>query len=408
MINTGDYYRTILPFIDDITPFQTDVPTVFPLKQKFASIFDYQYKSSYNYFLYLYAKLISFFTDTLNINYYAYFLVSLYIIILYNLQKSLKNTSNIIFIFASIFLISSSNIGFFKSFYQEQIILILLPLTLIFLKRNNNIDIFISFLLVTALSTPKSQFFYLPILATTYYFIFNRDKLILKLPLMCLSLIISYSCIIYTQGTVEYNKYHAAYFGSYNYLKLNHLPINQHIDTKCIGIDAWGNKFDLVQGAIFTNIGESCFNRYKDTISFTESLKIYLQYPLMIFKIPYDKGVQGQLTENYFHVYKSIPILINNTGILAEISNVKDILFKNIRFSVLAIFFIFSIFLRKRENSGIVFFTSAFGLSQFYISFMAEGYRDLAKHIFPMNFSFDLILFISIIVLGQKIMKKNP
>jgi TM2 domain-containing membrane protein YozV len=58
--------------------------------------------------------------------------------------------------------------------------------------------------------------------------------------------------------------------------------------------------------------------------------------------------------------------------------------------------------LHKKTYSGLLFFISAFGVSQFYISFFGEGYRDLAKHLFPMNFSFDLILFvIAMIWFGQ-------
>ena len=58
------------------------------------------------------------------------------------------------------------------------------------------------------------------------------------------------------------------------------------------------------------------------------------------------------------------------------------------------IMMIVSIVFYKRRFSASLFALSVFSISQFYMSFLGEGYRDLNKHLFSMNFSFDLSLYL--------------
>ncbi|MBD4744951.1 hypothetical protein GUG21_15685, partial [Xanthomonas citri pv. citri] len=80
----------------------------------------------------------------------------------------------------------------------------------------------------------------------------------------------------------------------------------------------------------------------------------------------------------------------------------KDNIFKNIRFISLLLFFIASIFIRNNKIKASLFVVSLFGISQFYVSFFGEGYRDLSKHLFGMYFSFDLCLYITVVFLIYK------
>lgn len=129
----------------------------------------------------------------------------------------------------------------------------------------------------------------------------------------------------------------------------------------------------------------------------------FLKNPSLLITLPYDKGIRQQYTENYIHVYNSFLLIENNSGLLYDITKIKDFLFKEIRFSALLLAFFSSFFLRNKKVRGVIFFLSAFGTSQLYISFLGEGYRDLSKHLFGMNISFDLLLFTVICILSNRL-----
>ncbi|HGB5792717.1 TPA: hypothetical protein ACIVT9_004574, partial [Salmonella enterica subsp. enterica serovar Aberdeen] len=85
----------------------------------------------------------------------------------------------------------------------------------------------------------------------------------------------------------------------------------------------------------------------------------------------------------------------------------KDHIFKNIRFTALLLFFVTSVFIKNNKVKASLFVASLFGMSQFYVSFFGEGYRDLSKHLFGMYFSFDLCLYITLVFLMYKITQRN-
>lgn len=398
MLNTGDYYRSIFPFIDKIPQFTKDIPFSFPLKESFNSISHYEYKSSYSVLLYMYALVISFFTNSFNIEIYSSLLKILYIIILailfYRVQKIESKVALLAAYFLSLMqLISSSNLAFFGSFYQEQVLLICLPILLAFIGKNNTKGYILTFLSIVIIACSKSQFFYIPLIFLCYYIIYDRTNLKIKTVLTALSLALSLFCMFKTTSTVAYNKYHSVYFGIYEYERINGIDLPESADKNCVGIDSWGNRFDLKLGVISTSIGETCFDKHKDT-NFKEAIGEIVKHPSILLKLPFDDGVKTQLTENYFHVYKAMPLIINNDGFYASITHAKDALYKNMRFIFLVIAFVFSLVLRKDNISGLIFVCSTLGISQFYISFIGEGYRDMDKHLFGMNFSFDMTIFL--------------
>lgn len=400
MVNTGDYYRSIFPFIENITPFTKEIPLSFPLRSDVQSIFSYDYISSYSYLVYAYAMVIRLFTNHFNIAIYSSLLKIMYIITFTFLFLKINKTENrkitiLAYTISLLPIISSSNLAFFGSFYQEQVLLICLPLFLVSTFKNGYASLAVAFLSITVIACSKSQFFYIPAIALLYYSIFNRDKILLKLVLMIISLVLAIACIIAATSTVTYNKYHSEYFGVYEYEKINSIPFPDGVDKECVGIDAWGNRFDIIKGVTQTDIGETCFNRHTDA-NFKNSLSEFIKHPSIVFLLPFDSGVKSQLTENYFHVYKALDLIINNKGIYYKITLIKDYLFKDYRFLLLLIAFITSFFIKKKELAGILFVTSSIGCSQFYMAFFGEGYRDMSKHLFGMNFSFDIILFTTI------------
>lgn len=48
-----------------------------------------------------------------------------------------------------------------------------------------------------------------------------------------------------------------------------------YVDDKCVGLDAWGNKFDISFGATPTEVGTECFESHKDE-TFSNALFYWL------------------------------------------------------------------------------------------------------------------------------------
>lgn len=405
MLNTSDYYRSVFPFLENIPPFTQAIPSSFPFKGEFLPIGSYEYISSYGYFIYLYAKICSIFSNTFSFPVYSSLMKAAYILIITTLFIRIRNKDNlkestIIYLIAILPLISSSNISFFGSFYQEQLVLLCLPLIILTSDGKNWKMIATLFLASTVLASSKSQFFYVPILLIAYFLIFNRERIVIKTILMILSFLIAISVIFGSEtdpatSTVKLNKYHSTYFGIYEYEKLNNIPRPEGVDEECIGHDSWGFLFDLNSGVTETKVGQSCYLKHADE-SFKSSINEMIKHPSIIFKLPFDEGVRTQFSENYFHVFNAMKLIINNNGFYADLTQAKDALFKNIRFPVLFLVLLISLTFYRHKSSGMYFIAASFGMSQFYISFLGEGYRDMAKHLFGMNFSFDIILFMLI------------
>lgn len=97
---------------------------------------------------------------------------------------------------------------------------------------------------------------------------------------------------------------------------------------------------------------------------------------------------------------------MNKDDIFAKIKNTKDKIFIDKKPALIFLIFILSTFFYKKKYALMIMFLSLFTLSQLYISFFGEGYRDLTKHLFAMNVSFDLILFLLFIALCSSIRGK--
>ncbi|EHJ8134761.1 hypothetical protein KB285_004844, partial [Escherichia coli] len=292
----------------------------------------------------------------------------------------------------------------FTAFYQEQIVITLLPvITYIILKKE--ISRFDKVLLVACaalIATSKSQFFYIPILISLISIIFIdiRDK---KFHLaMVIATIIALSFSFFSPSATKYNSYHSLYFGTLLYNKSNGKENPSWAVDECIGVDAWGNKFDLDKGAVTTKDAGACFAKNKER-GLKDSLLLMLKQPSMFLLLPFDSGVRTQLTEDYFHVFKENKLIISKSVFLNEVQKIKDSALSTVRIPVAFIAMIASLIFIRKKYSVAIFTLSAFSISQFYISFIGEGYRDLDKHLFAMNFSFDLMIFIVLSIILDKV-----
>ncbi|QBJ32940.1 hypothetical protein [Hafnia alvei] len=403
MINTGDFHRAIFPFMPPIPSFQHSMDLKYRLYDEFWGVSKFTYMSTYSYILYFTGEVFKLFTDQLDARILSAVLKSLYIAILFSLYVKLQN-GNISYVdyavalILIIFLCSSSNIAFFPSFYQEQVVLVFLPLMAMCLARRENTLLTTALFVVSAfiIGGSKSQFFYMPLLSMPFVFHFiNYRKLALA------GLVVSQAaCIFFVMNSSDatnFNKYHSAYYGVYAYEKMNEIKLPDGVDEKCIGIDAWGGQLDKEKGSHRSTLGKSCYENNKD-VSFIDSLREYIKHPGIILKLPFDDVVKDNLVTDYIHVAKTIKVIVDDKiSWSTQLTHMKDSVFGNLRmFAMVLIMAAFLVNRKTRSMSIPIVLVSLFGVSQFYISFIGEGYRDLSKHLFGLSFSFDMVVFLSI------------
>lgn len=413
MLNTGDFHRAIFPFMPPIPSFQHDMSLKYSLYDEFWGISKYTYMSTYSYILYFTAEIFKLVTDQLDTRILSALLKALYLSLLLSLYIKIKNRKlqmlDYIVLFAlSIFMCSSSNIAFFPSFYQEQVLLICLPImATCLMNRNNSLFSAIAFSVAAfVIGGSKSQFFYVPILSLCFVVYFLNYRKTMAAMLVVFQLL-SIAFVLNSSDATNFNKYHAAYYGVYAYEKMNGLELPAGIDEKCVGIDAWGGQLDKERGSRRSSFGKNCYEENK-IISFMDAIKEYSRHPSIIFKLPFDGVVKDNLVTDYIHVAKTIKVIIDDKNSWSSsVTRLKDNIFGSYRMMIMiAILIAFSSIKQVRGFLAPIAFVSLFGISQFYVSFLGEGYRDLSKHLFGLSFSFDLTVFIAVSALIYTVTKK--
>ncbi|PPC64367.1 hypothetical protein C1Y41_06980 [Pantoea sp. ICBG 1758] len=413
MLNTGDFHRAIFPFMPPIPSFKHDMSLKYPLYEEFWGIGKYAYRSTYSYILYFVAEAFKLVTDQMDTRILSAILKSAYVVILFTLYKKISANKVVIidylaFALLAAFMCSSSNIAFFPSFYQEQVLLICMPVMVICLmQRENSLSTIFAFAISAfIIGGSKSQFFYLPICSLVFIFYFKNYKKTLAASLL-MAQIFTIAFVLHSSGATNYNKYHSAYYGIYAFEKMNGIDLPDSVDDKCIGIDAWGGQLDKERGSHRSAFGESCYNNNRDT-SFMDSIKEYIRHPSIIFKLPFDSIVRDNLVTDYIHVAKTIKVIIDDkSSWSSKMTHIKDDVFSIYRMAIMVALMLAFVAVRAIRSMSIpIAFIGIFGISQFYISFLGEGYRDLSKHLFGVSFSFDLMLFVAISFCLAKALKK--
>ncbi|HBB9940451.1 hypothetical protein ABHD31_03695 [Enterobacter cloacae] len=413
-INTVDYYRVINTFIDisqkPFKPFDPSMTLSAPFKEKFDNIDSIPYASSFTYLVYIYALIASKLTNTFSLIELSFIWKGLFVCSIIYLVRCIGLFGKSLFItsFLSIALLSStSNLAFFESLYQESVWLYCLPVISGYLIKKDKTPfdhmVFSLSLLIGACS--KSQFFYIPTIFTFVFLLFKKfDGKYYVLISCVITQCLSIYCIGMSEKATNYNKYHAAYLGAYAIASSNGIKLDG-VDTDCIGVDSWGNKYDASLGAVATKIGRKCYERNRH-ITFKDSLSVYLKHPFLLLNIPFDFGVLDQFKYNYFHVYKRIKLSHGGNHFSDTIDSVKDLIPGILKVAIPLLLTIFVIF-KLRDLAAAFIFLSILFYSQIYISFLGEGYRDLSKHLFLSNLCFD-IMVVLLVIYSIKLMKKAP
>ncbi len=419
--DTGDYFKVLYPLVTE------DFETIrnnsfaglhyFHFRDSFLSIKEAfrNYPNSYTLITYLTAKIVRLFSNVFDVRLVAIGWKAVFFVSVVSLYKRITGSQRLsllsafIFLFAFVLLVSSSNIAFLTSFYPEQIALIAVIWIINYFvdSRENKAAGYGLLLSCLILSTAKVQYFYIPGLIMALVLFrreirpFSKTSLILSL---CFIQLVAIACMAASPST-GLNEYDATYFGSYLWLKNHGRNLNGIPNKDCIGVDAWGNRFDMNEGAILTS-NTNCYEINKH-VSFRDSLSVIKRNPDLIYRLITDKAIYELMDYDYFHVYKTTRILRDaeqRQSFYSKLTYLKDFAFRRIRLPMMFFLLLMGgILLRvDRKWSLVLLALAGISVSQFYVSFMGEGYRDFGKHVFLLNYSFDLFLFCFVALIGRK------
>ncbi|BBT22125.1 MULTISPECIES: hypothetical protein [Aeromonas] len=419
ILNTGDYIRVTFPFIDadinELRELTNSGGLIYKLKLENESILEYfnVYPSFFSFLAYWYAVFIRVFTDYFDIRLFSLvgkFIFCLGFFSLWGIVNRDGSKLNLLFcLLASLVLMIPAYSSMLNSFYQEQVIIYALPWVVVgYLNLFNKGGWITLVCAVTAISLSKSQFFIFPGIVIVSLLLMPIKKNVTKKTVCMLVVAQVFSLLFISMSgeSTSLNKYHATYYGVYlgKYLGDDKFDFNSNsnnIDVNCIGVDAWGNRYDSAQGATSSEIGEGCFERNKK-ISALSLLKFIIEQP-EVLTYPLRSAFSEHLKLDYFHVYKKYLLLKgHDVEFIRHIQdfNEKYVSFLKVPISIILMLALL-IFGVVKPNVWLAIFwgLSTLTVSQAYISFFGEGYRDLSKHLFPMQYTFDFMLVVLIFTL---------
>lgn len=409
-INNGDYFRTTNTFLGNIAFQDPYMPLNWLMKAHFKPLWDLNEFSVYSMLIYAYASVISLLTSWFDIMLMASLLKLLYLAELFILSKVFLTFKKLhhflLFIILIIPLCSSSILAFLASFYQDGIVIVILPLLCYVLCKPVRYQATAIFLLVTTISCTKTQFFYLPALIILTLLCFSKQNNKKQYIAMFASLLLSVIFLTSSGNSVILNKYNSNYFGAYLYQKMNNIELASDVDAACVGIDPWSQKYDFDLGGTSLALpASSCYLRHRSQVSFIKSLKVFASRPLDLMTLPFSPSIQKQMTEDYFNIAYNKKYVYSHDVFISAVTRIKDEVFSPWRFIIALLIGIASLSIRRHPQAKLLFILGGFASSQFYICFFGEGYRDLSRHLFAMNFSFDLMIFVSLMMLISAALK---
>lgn len=410
-INTGDYYRVLFPVLEwspnVFQQFSKDVTQQLQLKDQFSSIGTIDYSSTYTYLLYIFLSLVKTFSNSINIQTifvlnelgYAVSLVVFYHVVAQTFfaEKAKIKIAMPLLLLCSIPIFSRANVGFLHSFYQESILLLCLPLMLtFFVSPGRRYTLVMSLAGLFCLSTSKSQFFYFPALFVCVVLLMNvRNKKSVCIGAGLIQMI-SLFFVLSSSGATNLNQYHSSYYGVYVLEQSLDYEVPSDINRACVGVDAWGNQYDLEKGAVREqpNVDLACFKNVVAGGTFKDTFLEYLKHPGLIVDTFFNNGLYEQFSWNYVHVYKEHVLFFGGQNTVSQnIDLWKDALFHGalkVVFPLVGTLII--VLILGKETMPLMLFLNLLFYSQIFVSFLGEGYRDLSKHLFSSNLVLDYLM----------------
>ncbi|WP_369787883.1 hypothetical protein [Rouxiella sp. WC2420] len=410
-LNNADYARTTDTFMAHIPFMNPYIPLAWQMKVHFQPIGQLFEFSVYSIMLYLYASIISLLTSWFDLMLMASMLKFIYLLELFALSKIFFDYSRkshyFIFTLFIIPLFSSSILSFIASFYQDSIVVFTLPILCYVLCKPVKYSAGVLFLLASAIACTKTQYFYLPLVILVGLWVFNEKVDKKKYIALFLSFVMALIVVSHSNKTVPLNKYNSNYFGAYLYQTLNHIELDSSVEAECVGIDPWNQKYDFNLGSVVNpkpKIG--CYARHHSDASFSKSFAVFFKRPANLLTLPFDPSIQRQMKEEYFSLAYANKYFSSHDRFISKVTELKDDIYGPWRYSIAVLIVLLSFFLKSNPQAKLMFILGVFSSSQLYIAFFGEGYRDMSRHLFAMNFSFDLLIFICMMMLAQALFKR--
>ncbi len=297
------------------------------------------------------------------------------------------------------------NVAFFNSFYQEHVLFVFLPVFLVGLFEERR-GVRLTLCLAGALfcGGAKAQYFYLPLLMAAtlalVHFLHKRKPDLWLMAGLLMAFVISWFLMGGNTDPTQ-NYYNSTYFGSYILLsaqELRQLGVSDS-NMKCVGNDPWGHKLDS-EGIAHFNAGPSgCAERVSLTVK--DVLAPYWRHPTLLFRL-WHWSARAHFTIKSFHLFPyNVYILpsdrksFHNGRALVAASALRERLITHNYLALLTAGLLLP-FLCPRSVGSVEIRAATLLLalvipSQFVISLLGDGVRDLSKHLAAAQLSLDLL-----------------
>jgi hypothetical protein len=305
------------------------------------------------------------------------------------------------------------NIAFLNSFYGEQTFFVFLPIALVGLfEQNRWVRVVLVSVGLLFCSGAKPQYFYLATVAAcvmALIALMERRKVDLMLIVLLLVAFAVSSFYAFNAGTKRVNYYNSTYFGSYLLLpdeQLKQLGVKE-ADLECVGVDPWGNRIDRRDTLKLSRGPTDCMRRIPITLGTV--LGPYLRHPGLLVDM-WRWGAPAHFTVMYFHVSRGLKYVIPSDGksfhggrALMLASRLRERFvtphYLAIIIAGLLLPFVTYKSIVSAEIKTATLMLAVFIPSQFAVCLLAEGVRDLSKHLAGAQFSLDLLVVLLVLQL---------
>ena len=290
-------------------------------------------------------------------------------------------------------------IAYLNSFYQETgsfIFFFLLIASILFLKRFNNScnNFFLALLVILLLSAAKVANVYWPAIASLFILKLSNHTRHLLIKWVIIVASLTLVCLVITSPNNSIvARFHSLFYGALTFSDrpADHLEkLGMTEATQCIGISA------------FAPSGHECFERYRDNLSFWNTIRVIYHEPVVAFRMTkHAADMMQNIYLDYGH-YSSddprsqIPSSIASRSLLNSWSILKYHFFPRGYILIFVLFIFTCWFLWGIRNTGFYQDLSIIGLLatiacfiDMNIAILGEVRQELIKHLFLSNVLFD-------------------
>lgn len=317
-------------------------------------------------------------------------------------------------------LFSTHNAAFFHGFYQEHTFLVFAPLLVLGLLHLGSLPgRLLMVVAVLFMAGSKTQYFYLPALLLVVYAwgrLASRRRVSLGLVAALAAVQVLTLSPVKENPFKDVNYYHSLYFGSYLLLAPDELATIEGVRRDCVGVERWGNVYRPDTREVFWTPRTDCPR--EGELGLADVLRPWLRYPALFLRV-WRRPVSDHVTVDYFHVLFDNRFVEHPRDARADgrgpaaagfLSGMRERLLSPVLWATLPLGVLFLALtprdprLAGMQAAGAFFALTAF--SQFYVSLLGEGLRDLSTHLAAAQISFDLAVVIALALAATAVARR--